>query len=363
MNAPWGALGVVPLVFACTGVADDRTERDESVGHYDVAGVKVDVDEGLAVVREANGEHVMLWSSAPLWTATVQGNFTDTYEVEVHNLVPGSALTATGPNDEALAVTLIDEPRSTVRRFSVAARGDRVELALVPPQSSKSGSFQFAVLSDIQSAVTEVRKILLRISDEPEVDFVLSVGDLTDLGTKDQLEFFESKLRMLKVPFYTTLGNHELFFSDKPPFQDLFGRANFHFHYRGVAFSFVDSASATLSPLAHHWLMEWLEHDRSRTHVFATHMPLVDPFGVRGGGFASRIEAHQLVAKLAEGRVDAAFYGHIHSFCAFSTAGIPSYISGGGGGRPELLDGVGRHYLMVKIDDNGLKDVRKIEVD
>jgi hypothetical protein len=97
--------------------------------------------------------------------------------------------------------------------------------------------------------------------------------------------------------------------------------------------------------------------------VFATHIPLIDPFGIRGGGFASRVEAHQVLGWLAEGRVDAAFYGHVHTFHAFTAAGIPSYISGGGGGVPETFDGVGRHFLVVKANPTGLEDVRKVEVD
>ena len=52
----------------------------------------------------------------------------------------------------------------------------------------------------------------------------------------------------------------------------------------------------------------------------------------------------------ASGHVDTTFYGHIHSYYAYSNAGIPAYISGGGGAFPEQLDGIGRHYLTVDVD-------------
>jgi predicted phosphodiesterase len=57
-----------------------------------------------------------------------------------------------------------------------------------------------------------------------------------------------------------------------------------------------------------------------------------------------------LVARLASGKVDLTLYGHIHSFYAFANAGIPAYISGGGGAIPERLDGIGRHFLTIDVD-------------
>ena len=35
---------------------------------------------------------------------------------------------------------------------------------------------------------------------------------------------------------------------------------------------------------------------------------------------------------------------------AYENAGIPAYISGGGGALPELWDGIGRHFLVVTVD-------------
>ena len=153
-----------------------------------------------------------------------------------------------------------------------------------------------------------------------------------------------------------------------PPYQDLFGRANSHFHYRDAAFSLIDSASATVSRRSLDWLDGWLAEDQSGVHVFVTHYPPIDPIGVRNGSFASRAEAHQLIARLAEGKVDVSLHGHIHSFYAFTMAGIPAYITGGGRAIPERFDGIGRHFLVVQVglDDAGagrIEGVRLVRVD
>ncbi|HMA93279.1 MAG TPA: metallophosphoesterase [Polyangiaceae bacterium] len=350
------------LVLGCTDVADDRAERDERVGHFHDPQVRLDIDDGLAAIRSATGDRIVLWSSAPGWSATLRTADPRALELELRNIVPGSALLASTEGGSPLRVALADEPLPTQRHFVVAAHQGDTRLTLVPPGAHDATPFRFAVLSDIQSAVTRIQSMFERLNAEHEVSFVLSVGDLTDRGKREQLDRFETELRELSAPFYATLGNHELF-GGTPPFQEVFGRASFHFHFRDTAFSLVDSGSATLAPKVEAWLDQWLEEDRSRTHVFATHIPPIDPIGTRGGAFTSKLEARQLIANLAEGKVDLAVYGHIHSYYEFTTAGVRSYISGGGGGRPELFDGIERHYLLVDVGTTGITSVRKVEVD
>ncbi|NPC52723.1 metallophosphoesterase, partial [Corallococcus exiguus] len=51
-------------------------------------------------------------------------------------------------------------------------------------------------------------------------------------------------------------------------------------------------------------------------------------------------------------------------YYSFSNAGIPAYISGGGGAIPERFDGVGRHFLAVDVDPSaGVREVGLVRVD
>jgi hypothetical protein len=151
------------------------------------------------------------------------------------------------------------------------------------------------------------------------------------------------------VPLFATLGNHELA-NSQPPYHTLFGRGTFRFVYRGTQFTLVDSASATIAPLTYDRLALWLAEGRERMHVVGMHIPPIDPVGTRNGSFASRAEGARLLAMLAGAGVDLTLYGHIHSYYSFWNAGIPAYISGGGGALPERFDGVGRHFLSVDVD-------------
>lgn len=347
--------------LACTDVADERAERDDLVGRYRDERTRIDVDQGLAVIRSASDEGFRLWSSAPAWTATARSS-RSTLSLQVSNLMPGSVLRATDERGAVLAVSVVDTELPTRRTFTLTKTTELVHLELVPKELGEDAPYRFAVLSDIQNAITHVSEVYARIAKEPELSFVISAGDLTSRGTRVELERFERELENLPIPYYATLGNHELG-TDPPEYQSYFGRVNVHFHHRGAAFSLVDSGSATLATRTVDLLEQWLDEDRARVHVFVTHYPPIDPIGVRNGSFASLAEAHQLVAKLAEGRVDLSLHGHVHSYYAFTMAGIPAYISGGGGAIPERFDGIGRHFLVVTLEPGRVQSVRLVRVD
>jgi hypothetical protein len=144
----------------------------------------------------------------------------------------------------------------------------------------------------------------------------------------------------------------------------LFGPFSPHFVFKGVHYSLVDSGNATIDPHVYDWLDGWLHGAEHEVHVVLTHVPPIDPVGLRGGGFRDRKEGAKLMQKLGAGRVDALFLGHIHSYYAFSVAGVPTYISGGGGAIEEQLDGIGRHYLKVHARPHKrLDDIAIVRVD
>jgi hypothetical protein len=94
------------------------------------------------------------------------------------------------------------------------------------------------------------------------------------------------------------------------------------------------------------------------------HIPPLDPVGSRNAAFASRAEASALLAKLAEARVDLTLYGHIHSYYSFENAGIPAFISGGGGAAPERAGNIGRHFVVFEADaTQGIVSSELVRVD
>ncbi|MCC6898168.1 MAG: metallophosphoesterase [Polyangiaceae bacterium] len=353
------AVGLV-LAGGCVRASQERAERDLEVGKHSAHGLSIDVTQGLAAVRHVAPGELTLWSSAPAWTVTLTtaASAPTSWRVSVQNAMPDAELTGPVP------VHLVSHQPVTRKEFQIElSAGSTTTLTLAPPDRDDPSAWRFAVMSDVQEAIDEVQDIYQKVNQTPNVRFLLGAGDLTQQGGAEQLERFQRELESLDVPYYTTLGNHELG-DDGPAYQDWFGRASFSFVYRRVRFSMLDSASATLDPLVYDWLDDWLAAGASGVHVVAMHVPPVDPVGVRNGSFASRNEAAKLLTRLAKGKVDLTLYGHIHSYYSFDNAGIPAYVSGGGGAIPERFDQIGRHFLIVDVDPaRGVDQVKMVQVD
>lgn len=346
---------------ACMQPGDERAQADLEVGKADVGDARFRVVGGLAAVRRAAPGELVLWASAPAIDIDVETGSGGEWSLVGQNLVADAELTSIDPG---VSITRAEQPLPTRQRWRVMLpSGQSVRLRLAPPDADDRTPWRFALMSDVQRAIDRVQDIFGRMNEQPGLRFMLGAGDLTSQGTVEQLERYQKELESLHIPYYTTLGNHELG-TTPPPWHDYFGRASFHFAYRGVRFSMIDSGSATIDPLVYDWLDDWLAAGRDGVHVVAMHIPPVDPIGVRNGSFASRNEAAKLLTRLSDGGVDLTLYGHIHSYYQFDNAGIPAYISGGGGAIPERFDKIGRHYLVVTVDpDRGIERVDTVKVE
>ena len=335
-------------VGACLRPSEERARDDLGVGRSDADGLSVKVAEGRAVIREQNAGELSLWASAPRFDLSLAwpDAAPEAFSLDVYNCMPRAELTLRRGR-ASLAST---GPRSRgVCSYRITSPGPELELAYGPPDSERLEPFRFAVMSDVQEALPRVQDIFTLLDAQPDIDFLLGAGDLTEQGTRQQLERFQRELEELEIPYYTTLGNHEL--GQSPTlYHRYFGRCSQSFEYKGVRFTLLDSASATIDPIVFGWLDEWLALGAAGPHVVAMHIPPLDPIGVRNGAFANRNEAAKLLGRLAEAGVDMTFYGHIHSYYHFDNAGIPAHISGGGGAIPERFDDMGRHFLVVDVD-------------
>jgi 3',5'-cyclic-AMP phosphodiesterase len=364
------AVAVLALVAVGCGsrASEERAIKDLQVGHAHREGLHLTVQDGLAVVRKVEPGTVTLWGSAPAFhvRASVAQGGPEGWTVVVRNALPDAELTATvGEGGEALPVEeLPTGVLPTVKVWRVQLRaGAEARLTVAPPEWDERRPFRFAALADVQEAISRVGDIYERMNADPSLRFVFFSGDLTQRGSVAELEEFQSRMERLNIPIFSTLGNHETYTEDMR-YHSYFGRGNAHFTLHGVHFSLLDSGDGSLDPRAEEMLDGWLEAGRESVHIMGTHIPLLDPIGMRGGAFSHRNEAAALLGKLARGKLDLTLYGHVHSYYSFSNAGIPAFISGGGGAIPEQFDGVGRHYLAVDVDpDAGIRNVSLVRVD
>ena len=361
----WNRIGLLFLLLALAGCLNepvDRVANDRRVGHAELAGVvRVDLDDGLATVREMTPTGVRLWAQAPeiAGVLVAQAGLTAPWRITLENALPDADLSATVDGSPVTA-TPVAGARPTQRIWEFPARPDGpVRFWVTAPDTDDGAPYRVAYVSDIHHGEGPLAELLERInaSATPQnaapVRFVLCGGDLTHRGTQAELDAFLADLTALHVPFFTAAGNHDVGWDTADVWAATLGRANFHFAFRGVHFTVLDSADATVHPTAFRWLRAYLDAGSDAPHVFVTHIPPLDPVGERNAGFSSRLQAQRLLAALAAAGVDLTLYGHIHSYYAFTNAGIPAHIAGGGISEGERGDGVGPHYLTLDLDPSG----------
>ena len=345
--SPLAPMALIALLVAagCTDVGVDRAAIDETVGQARQHGVEVQVEQGLAQVRALEPGRLVLWAGAPSFDAALTAERPGPLELEIRNIMPGATLEVDG---QAVAEAAADREIPTIGRWSLMLDGP-AELRLRAPEPPDGEPWRFVIFADVQDDIDRVQDLYGAMRERPEIRFGLISGDLTESGTPSSLERFQREMQTLPFPCYATLGNHELGTSEGL-FHEYFGRGNSHFGHGGARFTLLDSASATIAPPVWGWLDGWLEAAGQEPHLVIMHIPPLDDGGTRNGGFASRAEANRLLGRLARGGVDLTVYGHVHTYRTYRNAGIPAFISGGGGAIPMRLDGIGRHFLTVEVD-------------
>ncbi|MBA2544125.1 MAG: metallophosphoesterase [Deltaproteobacteria bacterium] len=338
------ALLFVTLLCSCTRPAEGRAEDELAVGKAEIASATVEVKDGLAAIRDLSDGLLDLWCGAPAIQLAFAVPDAGDWTIIARNSLSDSQLIIDGaPFDRTP-----DGP-PTVATFRVALAAGNHTLRVAPPDADRIEPYRIVAMADIQTALPIVDDVFEMISAVPDARFVTAMGDITERGTIEEYELFDRQLTTLTIPFYTTLGNHELW-GGADRFFGRFGRASFHFEFKGTAFTFADSGDAGIDPIVESWIDTWLVQAIDQPHIFLTHIPPIDPVGLRYGAFRSTRDARRLLARLAEGHVDLTLYGHIHTLIEFENAGIPAFVSGGGGAEPMRGDGIDRHFLILDLD-------------
>jgi len=347
---------VLFALAACTRPGEQRALDELAVGHAEIEFAKIEVSGGLAVVRELADGRVDLWSGAPVLDIQLTLRDAGDWTIIARNSLSDAQLVVDGT-----PVMRIPGDSSTIATFQVALTAGAHTLRIAPPDAEVVEPFRIVAMADIQTALPIVHQVFEKINAVPGARFVTAMGDITERGQIDEYDLFDRQLTTLDIPFYTTLGNHELW-GPAQRFYDRYGRASFHFDFKGTAFTFADTGDAGIDPIVEEWIDGWLARAADQPHIFLTHIPPIDPVGLRYGAFRSNRDARRLLARLAEGRVDLTLYGHIHTLVEFENAGIPAFISGGGGAEPMRGDGIDRHVLVID-NDGPVQHVSVLDVD
>ncbi|GGK56005.1 PQQ-binding-like beta-propeller repeat protein [Rufibacter glacialis] len=150
-------------------------------------------------------------------------------------------------------------------------------------------SFKFAFVTDTHigsatgGAEEDLERTIADINSQPGIDFVLLTGDITEMGTDEELKKAKQIISQLKVPYYIVPGNHDTGWSESGgvSFIREFGSDKFVFEHKGLKFigcasgPYVRMSDGHIPRDATVWLDSVLaKTPKNQPIVFINHYPL-----------------------------------------------------------------------------------------
>jgi len=183
------------------------------------------------------------------------------------------------------------------------------------PVAVDPDSFRFAVFGDPQvrhDYQTRLGRFKQEVADRG-IDFFCVLGDLTEDATPDEVDTIKLQLDRVGIPYYATIGNHDLFQADGwERFKKDYGPSCYPVIIADrIKLIFLDTADGTLGPTQFNWFEAELDNDRF-VKLVLTHFPIYDgekPIMWRLASPAERAKVQSLLQRYG---AFAWCAGHIH---------------------------------------------------
>jgi len=154
---------------------------------------------------------------------------------------------------------------------------------------AQQGNFRFAFISDTHigspngSAEEDLRRSIRDINAQKDIAFVVLTGDITEMGTNEELKLARQILDSLGLKWYIIPGNHDTGWSESggDMFKTVFGADKFSFEFNGIRFigcasgPYVRMSDGHVPRDAVNWLDEELKTLKAgQPLVFLNHYPI-----------------------------------------------------------------------------------------
>ena len=359
----------IPLNFNPTG----------SISTYDWDGATVTVKGGFikGKIIDNNKEYLILRSLSPTPQITLKGDIKNnkTYYLRLENVNP---IDTSFSNIKKSQVEIVDS--HTIRLHIALKASEQKDIKVIPKDSTEG--FEFVMLGDNRDGYDTFSQILDQINFINPA-FTVDDGDLVYGGEPHKYRLFYQSIAKLRVPLYTTLGNHDIRENGRPTYTKLFGPPYYSFDYKSSHLVFLDSSRGFAEKVAipneqYGWLENDLKNAKGKQIFVFSHIPPADPrkyvdpntipnipdeekpgfiegimnnysqYKSLNHGFPDKEEAKRFESIMTKYHVHTVFLSHIHSYFSYIKDDVRYVISGGAGAELLTKDSY-YHYLRVKV--------------
>ena len=238
----------------------------------------------------------------------------------------------------------------------------------------KKLAFKFALVADSHSENELLGKALAQAREE-KVEFIIGLGDYTEVGTLQELENAKEKLASSGIRYFVTAGDHDLWDSrnkganSKVNFNKVFGLSVESFEHQNAKFIILDNSDNYLG--VDETQMKWLDQEfakmsQSQTNVrfVMLHEPLFHPSSERVMGKVEpklKDQAKDLIKKFKNTGVTEVFAGDIHFFTRYIEPGTKLQMTTIGAVASQRNTQNPR-FGIVSVYEDGSYDVEDVEV-
>lgn len=263
--------------------------------------------------------------------------------------------------------------------------GDDGHLIAAQPESSSAVNVDNMVKrTKGETYTSQAGQTVAPLAEEGRPEIAVSLGDISDTGDVDNLQFAKDKWEGFGVPLYDVVGNHEVSQGALPAdgnFYDVFGQdTHFSFVEGNSTFISVDSSRGGVTAsqsqqvpdeYQYGWFVNELESASTKTVFIATHWPAYDPLPNKSNQFQNRWEAQQflqIIDNYKQAHPDkrvVVFYGHSRGFASqfidpmgrpgSAETGIPQFTVADIGTPPYTAPDKGGfyHFALFHVNPDG----------
>ncbi len=220
---------------------------------------------------------------------------------------------------------------------------------------SQFKKFRFAFISDTHigspngSAEEDLRRTVRDINAMDDIAFVVLTGDITELGTNEELKLAKQILDSLDVPWHIIPGNHDTGWSESGGvmFTTVFGYDKFSFEHNGIRFLGCASGPYVRMSDGHvpRDAVNWLDAELKKVQpgqpvIFLNHYPMDNGLD----------NWYEITDRLKNNNTWAVLCGHGHSNKAMNFEDIPGVMGRSNLRAKAALGG----YNLVDVREDSL---------